>query len=312
MATNVIDLTDVAAVNAILLQQPTTDAAFIQSQITDYSRNILTRTSRGFLSGVRNYSERYNGSGSLEQALRNYPILAIASLSVDGIAIPASPDFIQSGYVIDTEGSQAFVGFATGGRGFRGSAADQSQWSVWPGSGGYGNAPPLGYAPYRFSQGIQNVAVSYTAGYTTLIPAEDQTVPASPGPYTVEVDEAATFYLDRGVTLASDGTPLTPVTGAPGPLQYTPPLFGQTPPGVYTFNAAQQAAAVNISYLYGAPPEDLSEAAARLVAQMYRKRSWIGQNSQIQPGIGTTGYSSLEVEIGTAMTIERYKNRMMP
>ena len=157
------------------------------------------------------------------------------------------------------------------------------------------------------SQGIQNVAISYTAGYTTFVPAEDQTVPASPGPYTVEVDEAATFYLDQGVTLASDGTPLTPVTGAPGPLQYTPPLFGQTPPGVYTFNAGQQAADVNISYLYGAPPEDLSEAAARLVAQMYKKRSWIGQNSQIQPGIGTTAYSSLEVEIGTAMTIERYK-----
>jgi hypothetical protein len=42
---------------------------------------------------------------------------------------------------------------------------------------------------------------------------------------------------------------------------------------------------------------------------MYRKRTWIGQSSQVQPGIGTTAYSQLEVEIGTAMTIERYRMR---
>jgi hypothetical protein len=84
------------------------------------------------------------------------------------------------------------------------------------------------------------------------------------------------------------------------------------PAGVYTFNAAQASVGVNIAYSYGAPPFDLQEACARLVAQMYRKRAWIGQSSQVQPGIGTTAYSQLEVELGTAMTIERYRMRFLP
>jgi hypothetical protein len=84
------------------------------------------------------------------------------------------------------------------------------------------------------------------------------------------------------------------------------------PAGVYTFNAAQAGASVLLAYTYGAPPFDLQEACARLVAEMYRKRTWIGQVSQVQPQIGTTAYSRLEVEIGTAMTIERYKMRFLP
>ena len=121
----------------------------------------------------------------------------------------------------------------------------------------------------------------------------------------------STFYADAGVTLA-DGTPLVSVAGAPGAMQYQPPQPGVLPAGVYTFNAAQASTAVLISYSYGAPPFDLQEACGRLVAEMYRKRSWIGQQSQIQPGVGTTSYSRLEVEIGTAMTIERYKMRFLP
>jgi hypothetical protein len=311
MGANVIDLTTVAAVNAILTQSPTTDSAVIQTEVTAYSQNILTRTGRSFLSGVRSYSERYNGNGSQELPLRNYPILAVASLSVNGIAIPASPDYISSGYVIDTEGSINNIALVSNGSGL-GSGWPDDRWGVRPGGwGSYGNAPPLGSSPYRFAMGIQNVAVSYTAGYTIDAPSESQTVPASPA-YTVAVTNGATFWADAGVTLAN-GTPLTSSGSAsPGPGQYQPPQPGVLPAGVYTFNAAQASAAVLISYSYGAPPFDLQEACARLVAEMYRKRQWIGQVSQVQPQVGTTAYSRLEVEIGTAMTIERYKMRFLP
>ena len=98
---NVIDLTAVAAVNSILNQDPDTDSAKIQTEITAYSQNILTRTGRSFLSGVRAYNERYNGNGSVELPVRNYPILAISSLMINGIVVPPSPDFLQSGYAID-------------------------------------------------------------------------------------------------------------------------------------------------------------------------------------------------------------------
>lgn len=311
MGANAIDLTTVAAVNSILEQAANTDATEIQREITAYSQNILTRTGRGFLSGVRAYSERYNGNGSNDLPVRNYPVLAVTSLSVNGIAIPASPDYIQSGYVIDTEGSIANIAII-GGQGGGAYAAGDDRWGVRPGGwGSYGNAPPLGQATFRFVQGVQNVAIAYLAGYTINVPSEAQTVPATPGPYTKQVTNAATFYADQGVTLA-DGTPLTAVASAPGPMQYVAPTFGSVPRGTYTFNAAQEGAVVNISYSYGAPPFDLQEACGRLVAQMYRKRQWIGQDSQVQPGVGTTAYSKLEVEVGTAAVIERYKMRFMP
>ena len=313
MAASVIDLTTVAVVNAILGQGPTVDAAEIQREITAYSQNILTRTDRSFLSGVRQYNERYNGNGSQELPVVNYPVLAVASLSVNGIAIPASPDYQRSGYVIDTEGSICNIAIIGGACGY-GSLGGDDRWSVRPGGwGSYGNAPPLGSAPYWFQQGIQNVAVSYTAGYTQPVYSEAVTV-AGTAPYSERVANYATFWQDAGVTL-NDGTVLTAVASNPGPLQYVPPQWtppgGAGPYGVYLFNAAQAGASVLISYSYGATPTDLSEAAARLVAEMYRKRQWIGQASQIQPGVGTTAYSKLEVEIGTAMTIQRYR-RMFP
>jgi len=312
MGATVIDLTTVAAVNAILAQSPTVDAALIQTEITAYSQNILTRTGRGFLSGVRNYAERYNGNGSQELPVRNYPILAISSVAVNGIAIPASPDYLQSGYAIDTEGSICNIALISNGAGGLAAAPDD-RWGVRPGGwGSYGNAPPLGYSPFVFTQGIQNVAVSYTAGYTIEVPAEAQAVPTTPGPYTVAATNGATFYADRGVLLAN-GTPLiSSGANAPAPGQYQPPQAGALPAGVYTFNAAQQGASVLLAYAYGAPPFDLQEACARLVAQMYRKRAWIGQDSQVQPGVGTTAYSKMEVELGTAMTIERYRMRFLP
>jgi hypothetical protein len=310
MGANVIDLTTVAAVNAILGQGSAVDSAIIQAEVTAYSQNILTRTGRSFLSGVRAYTERYNGNGSPELPVRNYPILAIRSVAVNGIAIPASPDFLQSGYAIDTEGSICNIALISNGAGGSSEWPDE-RWGVRPGGwGSYGNAPPLGYSAFRFVQGIQNVAVSYVAGYTTDVPSEAQTVAA--GPYTATVANAAAFWADAGVTLASDATPLEAVASAPGPLQYVPPQWNVFPFGLYTFNTAQASTAMNIAYSYGAPPFDLQEACGRLVAEMYRKRAWIGQVSQAQPQVGTTAYSRLEVEIGTAMTIERYKMRFLP
>jgi len=311
MAANIIDLTTVALVNAILEQDEDVDSSVIQTFITAYSQSILTRTGRGFLSGIRSYSERYNGSGSQSQALKNYPILAVASLTINGQPIPQSPDYVQAGWVIDQEGSGAFLSMVGNGAGLGSSFPDNDRWSPHAGWGAYGNAPPLGQAPFSFRQGIQNVAVKYTAGYTQQIPAEEQTIPGSPGPYTVQVANAVTFWQDAGVTLES-GETLTPVSGTPGAAQYVPPTYGVAPLGTYTFNAAQQGLAVNIAYSYGAPPWDLQEAAGRLVALQYRRRSWIGQTSQMQPQIGTTAYLKDEMELNTCGIIDRYRMRFLP
>lgn len=304
---NVIDLTTVAAVNDILLQDEDVDAAVIQTMITNYSQNVLTRTARRNLSRILSFSESYSGSGSETQLLRNYPILAVSSLSVGGVSIPASTGPTGAGFVLDPSGSQAAIQIRGGGRIGNWSAGE----SPWRGGGwGNGNAPPLGLPQYRFVEGVQNVLVAYIAGYALEIPAEEADVPATPGPYTVPVANAANFWQDQGVTL-SDGTPLEAVSGTPGPGQYAAPAFGVAPLGVYSFNAAQQGVSVNISYSYGGTPYDLAEAAGRLVAVQYRRRQWLGQTSQTQPQVGTTAYSRLETELDTKAVIERYKSRFI-
>jgi hypothetical protein len=288
-----IDLTTVAAVESWLNQGGTVDAAIIQSAITAYSQFVLTYTARTNLSSIQTYSEVYNGTGSERQQLRNYPIQSVSSLTIGTTVIPQSPAANQTGWVIDSSGNQNAIALRSGA-GFVGGA-----WSAgeWPGRwGAYGNAPPLGYAPYRFVEGIMNVAVTYQAGYT--VPGVvSETVPATPGPYTVTVSP---WFADQGVL------GLTAVTGTPAAGQYS------VLNGVYTFNAAQQGQTVVISYLYGGVPFDLNQASTQLVAAKYRSRQWIEQLSQVQPGVGTTAYSRLAIPADVEMVLNRYRMRFLP
>ena len=89
--------------------------------------------------------------------------------------------------------------------------------------------------------------------------AENRTIPATPGPYTITVNEAASFEQDLGVTLS--GSPLTKVSGSPASGQYS--VNEST--GVYTFNSAQQNAAVVISYRYTVDPADYTVTMPNLV-----------------------------------------------
>jgi hypothetical protein len=77
----------------------------------------------------------------------------------------------------------------------------------------------------------------------TTSATENDTVPNSPGPYTITVAHAASFLADGGVT--SGGSALTKVSGAPAAGQYS------VSAGVYTFNSAQALAAVSITYTWG-------------------------------------------------------------
>lgn len=77
--------------------------------------------------------------------------------------------------------------------------------------------------------------------YYTL--TQSEVVPATPGPYTITVDNFP-IVEDLGVMLGM--TPLVKVTGAPATGQYAVVLAT----GVYTFNAAQEGDAVDITYRY--------------------------------------------------------------
>jgi len=69
-------------------------------------------------------------------------------------------------------------------------------------------------------------------------------VPSS-SPYTATVNNAASFVQDLGVIYAATGLALVKVASAPTQGQYAVSAVG-----VYTFNAADQGAAVLISYSY--------------------------------------------------------------
>jgi hypothetical protein len=109
------------------------------------------------VSPVPNITETYDGSGSQRQFLRIRPIVSVQSLTVDGIAIPASSAVTVPGYVVDGSGKSIAIRSGFGGP-------------------GPGQALTVGFAFLRnrrtwsFSDGIQNVAVTYTAGYTLTPP----------------------------------------------------------------------------------------------------------------------------------------------
>jgi hypothetical protein len=151
---NAIDLCVVADVNSWLgNSDPTTDSALIQQLITAFSQDVITETGRGTdLYSQTAASERYNGNGSDRLMLRRYPIVSVASLTVNNQTVTQSPDGVQAGFVVDTAGNANSLVLIGGSSGFTGSYTQVG----------------FGGGICRFAFGTQNIAVTYTAGYATV------------------------------------------------------------------------------------------------------------------------------------------------
>lgn len=162
MPTNAIDLTTIAAVKSwVGISSGTTgDDSQIQDIITAFSAQVLRWTGRGTQDGsfptvspftsVVSYTETYDGSGTLRQPIRNWPITSVTSLNVNGQSIPQSTSVNVWGWVID--GDAKFISM-------RGGYPSSNRWS--PRYQGAVGLP-------GFCDGIQNVAISYTAGFSTV------------------------------------------------------------------------------------------------------------------------------------------------
>lgn len=134
------DLTTLANVQAWIPNLGSADATLLNRLITAESQRIQNWLARGQLASA-SYTETYDGKNTLSMPLKQFPITAVASLTVDGVSIPlaqpASPtNPAPSGYVF-TDTMLSLVG---GG---------------WP------------FDQYRFTRGYQNVIVAYTAGYAS-------------------------------------------------------------------------------------------------------------------------------------------------
>jgi hypothetical protein len=104
-------------------------------------------------SQVAGINETYDGSGSSRQFVRVRPIVSVQSLLVDGIAIPASSGINVPGFVVDGTGKSVSIrsGF---------------------GAPAVGQRLTVGFSFFRsgrgwsFTEGVQNVQITYTAGYS--------------------------------------------------------------------------------------------------------------------------------------------------
>jgi hypothetical protein len=74
---------------------------------------------------------------------------------------------------------------------------------------------------------------------------EADSIPATPGPYTIEVANAADFVMDLGVFDVLTGAQMRQVAASPAAGQYT-----VSSAGVYTFASADQGKAVLLNYIY--------------------------------------------------------------
>lgn len=142
-------LASVAALEAYLnLDAGNADEALLTRLLVQVGAFIEGKVARAF--AAADYTETYDGNGSSYMALRQGPIVSISSLSIDDVPMTAS--------------SRTAYGYA-----FKDSAV-------------------LLTGGLKFSRGLQNVDVSYRAGYET-IPADVE---------LAVIEGAALVYKRRG------------------------------------------------------------------------------------------------------------------
>lgn len=261
-----------------------TDNALLQRLINEASRTILNYVQRPDF-GIVTVTETYSGKNTLKLPLNNYPVIAVNSLTIDGIVITASSSPTTYGYTLEQNygslaGSTQFLSII-------GSVANSG--GGWPSPYGYfGQSPPVvGQSAVRpFSAGINNIVVNYSYGYT--VQNEPQTIPSN-STYTVAPNAIyGAWAADHGVSYAN-GTAMTAVASNPTMGQYVPPsLVGDSPSLVYTFSSADAGSSVLLNYDF--TPYDVEQACIEMVGERYRYKGRIGEASRSMGGQETSSY----------------------
>ena len=187
----------------------------IQACITAASIEFLRLTGRGpinwqnasaspFVQPV-DYVELYSGNGNPEMFLRNFPVNSIASLLILGTSVPASTSPATAGYEVGATGRSIVL--IVGG----GTSVDTFQ-NFYPYGGGIGRR-------YGFPYGVQNVQVSYNAGFNAqTVASELQTV--------LEAWEPTTAYVTGDLVSGGGFVQQAANSGTSGASQ--PPWAAQT------------------------------------------------------------------------------------
>jgi hypothetical protein len=244
----------------------TADDAQIARVITAASDFIRRYVQRDLAS--RSYGEVRNGTGGCSLMLRHAPVTTLASLTVDTIAIAAAPDAVSPGYVLDETSGVLYL---------RG---------------------------YAFCRGVQNIAVTYTAGY--LVGGEAQTVPQA-SPFELPCSALAQLWADDARVSYAGGAALVPLTegATPAAGQYVPPA---APDGFYEFAAADAGREVTIDYAF--TPRDVEQACIELVLLRVNERGRIGDAAKTLAG-EVVSFMQKDITPSIATALQPYR-RVVP
>jgi hypothetical protein len=255
------------------------DDALLNRLINEASRTVMNYLQRADL-GFNTIDEIISGRGESKIQLRNWPVLSVNSMSIDGVTIPASSGPARYGYSLETV-SGSFAGRPQN-VGIVGGSSMGSGFSIGEGSVSFGRRERSG----PFSRGVNNVAVNYSFGY--CVQNEQGVVPGA-SDYSVTPKVAfGSWSGDNGVSY-QNGNAMIAVQSNPAQGQYVPPsVAGDNPSSTYTFSAADAGASVFLNY--NIVPYDIEQAAIEVVGERYRYKGRIGEASKTMGGQETASY----------------------
>lgn len=254
------DLTTLTAVKRYLSIKDSNQDALIASLISRESRLIERWTGRTFAPVTRT-GKRLNGTGTSVLTLPDQPVVSVSSV-MDGLTvIPASPDGVALGYLNDDNRIYLTCG-------------------------------------QRFTRGLQNVAVSWQAGYQGC---ETNDIPAS-GPAQLEPDSDGAAYSAISVVDAITAVAFTKVASAPAAGQYA---FKD---GLFLFAAADAGRTVTMTYY--CIPGPVAMACIEMIGADLKSRDNIGINSKTLAG-ETVSYSSKGMNDSVVEQLRPYRQMVV-
>lgn len=260
------DLVTLAALKRWLAIASSDDDDVLAQLVTDTSRAIASLLSRPALLPT-SVTEVLDGTGQASLMLRCWPVTAIASCTIDGNPLAAATA-TGAGYMLDV--------------------ADPAP---------PGRMQRLSLRGMRFPRGVQNVAVTYTAGYGVC--GEAATVPSA-APFTIAAQAPfGAFAGDMGVVSSAGQTLSCVGLGVLSAGQYA--IDG----GIYTFSPADAGTRVGLNY--GFVPADLSRACLEWAADRYLYRGRIGQASRSLGGQETTSFIVRDMPATVATLLQPYR-----
>jgi len=250
-----MDLTTLDVVKDWLSITSGDDDALLNRLITQVSGAALNYLQRPSLTRAT-YTELRDGVNNQRMVLRNWPVVTLTSLSINGTNIPPASSVMSPGYTLAT----------------------------WDGTSS-GIPQELTLRGYTYCRGSSNVQIIYDAGYALLNQS-----------FTIPSGAAITTQCVLGTWAQDDGIKTTTGISFTAVAQNISPAQGQynVVPGLdgaatYTFNAADIGTSLLISYSF--IPATLENGVIEWVGERYRYKQRIGQRSKSVGGTETTSYN---------------------